>query len=136
MIRLHPRSTKRCALSHSPRRPGVFGASLLARHRSGGTTSGHATYGRHYAALARLGAAARGDLESAEAWLELGRGALMRGEIGDATEYLLHAVLLGTPHPDAPALVAHVLAHGGPPSAVDRVSDRRNTGARGDGELS
>lgn len=92
-----------------PRNPGVRGATVLARHRSkaGGR---HPTYGRHYSALAHLGAAVRGDLESAEAWLELGRIALLRGEIEAASGFVCHALLLGTPHPDAALLMSQVLA--------------------------
>jgi hypothetical protein len=48
----------------------------------------------------------RGELESAEAWLELGRIALLRGELEEATEFLWHALLLGTPHPQASPLLS------------------------------
>ena len=95
-----------------PRKPGVRGATVLARHRS---DTGHRppTYGRHYSALAHLGAEVRGEFECAEAWLELGRIALLKGEIEEATGFVCHALLLGTPHPDAALLMSQVLVCAG-----------------------
>ena len=51
----------------------------------------------------------RGEFENAEAWLELGRIALLQGEIEEATDFVCHALLLGTPHPDAVLLMSQVL---------------------------
>lgn len=97
-----------------PRKPGVRGATVLARHRSD-TGPRPPTYGRHYSALAHLGAEVRGEFESAEAWLELGRIALLRGKIEEATGFVCHALLLGTPHPDAVLLMSQVLVCAGRP---------------------
>jgi hypothetical protein len=52
-------------------------------------------------------------LECAEAWLELGRIALLQGEIEEATGFVCHALLLGTPHPDAVLLMSQVLVCAG-----------------------
>jgi hypothetical protein len=91
-----------------PRKPGVRGATVLARHRPD-VGPRPPTYGRHYSALAHLGAEVRGEHECAEAWLELGRIALLQGEIEKATGFVCHALLLGTPHPDAALLMSQVL---------------------------
>ncbi len=95
-----------------PGNPGVRGASVLARLYSRADGS-RPTCGRHYSALAHLGAEVRGELESAEAWLELGRIALLRGKTEEASEFVCHALLLGTPHPDAALLISQVLAASG-----------------------
>ena len=91
-----------------PRKPGIRGATVLARHRSDNGPR-PPTYGRHYSALAHLGAGVRGEFECAEAWLELGRIALLRGEFEEATGFVCHALLLGTPHPDTVLLMSQVL---------------------------
>ncbi len=95
-----------------PRMPGVRGATVLARHRPD-TGPRPPTYGRHYSVLAHLGAEVRGEFECAEAWLELGRIALLKGEIEEATGFVCHALLLGTPHPDAALLMSQVLVCAG-----------------------
>ena len=97
-----------------PRKPGVRGATVLARHRSD-TGPRPPTYGCHYSALAHLGAEVRGEFECAEAWLELGRIALLQGRIEEATGFVCHALLLGTPHPDAALLISQVLVCAGRP---------------------
>jgi hypothetical protein len=103
---------RRRYLFDPPRKPGVRGATVLARHRPD-VGPRPPTYGRHYSALAHLGAEVRGELECAEAWLELGRIALLQGEIEEATGFVCHGLLLGTPHPDAVLLMSQVLVCAG-----------------------
>lgn len=110
-----------------PRKPGVRGATVLARHRPD-TGPRTPTYGRHYSALAHLGAEVRGEFECAEAWLELGRIALLRGEFEEATGFVCHALLLGTPHPEAVLLMSQILVCAG------RLQDASDLLASVDGE--
>jgi tetratricopeptide (TPR) repeat protein len=80
--------------------PGLKGWDALSLYRRA-TGRADTVSGRHYANLLRLHETVRGELWSAEAWVELGKGHLWRGELEHASRAFVQALLIGTSDPDS-----------------------------------
>lgn|GEM_PF-6058949 len=63
----------------------------------------------YYAAVLRVHERLRGEVWSAEAWVDVARTKLMLGDLQAAEAALCQAGLMGTPDPDAPLMLAEIL---------------------------
>jgi len=87
--------------------PGMKGWKALSLYRQAIGVEDHVS-GRYYANLIRLHERLSGELWSAEAWIEVGKGHLWRNELQAASLAFIQALLIGTSDPDSLYLLGSV----------------------------
>ena len=80
--------------------PGMRGCDALGLYRKANGVEDSVS-GRHYANLIRLHERLSGELWSAEAWIEIGKGHLWRNDLKAAVQAFIQALLIGTSDPDS-----------------------------------
>jgi len=88
--------------------PGLRGWDALNLYRKA-IGAEESVSGRHYANLIHLRRQVLGELWSAEAWIELGKGHLLRNELVPAVRAFTQALLIGTSDPDSLYLMGTAL---------------------------
>ena len=87
--------------------PGMKGWKALSLYRQANGVEDSVS-GRYYANLIRLHERLSGELWSAEAWIEIGKGHLWRNDLRAAEMAFIQALLIGTSDPDSLYLLGSV----------------------------
>ena len=87
--------------------PGMKGWKALSLYRQANGVEDSVS-GRYYANLIRLHERLSGELWSAEAWIEIGKGHLWRNDLPSAEMAFIQALLIGTSDPDSLYLLGSV----------------------------